>query len=320
MQSFTKHVHQFLMDQTTLLKDGYESHKHQILSKTLIYLGGLTTTLFVRILYLKIRNRLTKKPPQLYGVPFFGSLFTMIFWKNNFNTNLLPKYGDIVTYNVGTIKFCQINDLQLIKELFSSGKTNDRPSLGKIIFEPFGIQTPVSTCNVDENWSHRRKILMTCIARLLEKTQLEANITDILQRITYKQLNSNIENSIKTGGGKYIWYPRKCLANAAFNLIHLATFGKTLFLDDERYINYTESNKRGTENGTAAVLAQVLPKFIADITGLTAKMEIAKREIRNFVFVFLKGDFDEVTGKAKKSSDGIIEDPKTIAELLYNEF
>ena len=73
---------------------------------------------------------------------------------------------------------------------------------------------------------------MNSIAMLLDKSTLEENIAKILQKITYKELNEKLETTNNTNNNnRYIWYPRKFLRNAVFNVVYLAMFGKTISVD-----------------------------------------------------------------------------------------
>ena len=270
------------------------SSKHKWLVKTLFCAAGCASLLVFRIIVLKIRNKLLKRPPQLYGLPVIGSLLTMTIWQDTLRSKIFPSYGDAVSFSVGNFNRYEINDLQLANAIFS--KTVNRIAFGKTLFEPFGYVAPVTIVNNDENWSHRRKTIMGSIAMLLDKSTLEENIAKILQQITYKELNEKLEMN-----NKYIWYPRKFLQNAVFNVIYLAMFGKTILIDDPKYEIYLKSTKSGIEDAIGGLLSQSVPKFIADKIGLTRTAERYKKYL-NLLRKITQQDYETVVSNSSSNS------------------
>ena len=92
---------------------------------------------------------------------------TMIIYKKDFHLKLLPKYGDLVRFNIGGIPFYEINDAVLTEKIFS--KALNRTHLGKDLISRYGFETPVSGANNDEKWEHRRKTIMRNLNKILNK-------------------------------------------------------------------------------------------------------------------------------------------------------
>ena len=311
--------------------------QHPRVFQMLVGCGVCATILALRVVWIKVHNIIQKSPPQLYGLPFIGSLLTMIIWKNDFSRKLLPRYGDIVSFNVGSLKMYEINDLELMQAMFATA--NDRSSLFRFPFESNGVIPGVAVINNDEEWSFRRKAIMTSIVRLLNKSKLEENIPKILQTITYKELDSNLDlsldnnnSNININNSKYLWYPRECVRNAAFNVIYSAMFGKSLMIDNLKYIEYTKTGKECLDNMLAPLMAKNLPKLIADLTGFTKNSQIFGSSYKHFVTIAEK-DFQDVinnynTTNNESSSSSSSEsgmrndngDPSTLAECLVDEY
>ena len=73
--------------------------------------------LVIRSAFIYTRDKWHKYPPTLYGVPVFGSLFTMLYHGEHFNTKILPQCGPIVSHHIGSLFSAHnvtINDANLI--------------------------------------------------------------------------------------------------------------------------------------------------------------------------------------------------------------
>lgn len=82
-------------------------------------LGIITTWLYLRLAWRKWRTKMAKQPPEIYGLPIIGSFITLLIHKENFATSILPKYGDIVTYHLGSMQCYKLNDVELISKVFT---------------------------------------------------------------------------------------------------------------------------------------------------------------------------------------------------------
>ena len=91
--------------------------------KGLSAFGVGISLLLLRIAVKKIIGKIYKYPPQLYGLPMIGSLATLILWKDeHFNSELLPIYGDIVKYHIGSMTLYKINDVELLRKVYAKAK------------------------------------------------------------------------------------------------------------------------------------------------------------------------------------------------------
>ena len=96
-----------------------------------------------------------------------GSLVTTIIWKETFLAKILilPKYGELVTYNVVGRQVYKVNDAALMKQIFS--KVIDR---FLIVTTLFGTNEPgFGSINENKKWEHRRKKFMQSLALILNK-------------------------------------------------------------------------------------------------------------------------------------------------------
>ena len=207
--------------------------------KTGIMFGGCTAFLILRRIIMGIEGKINKRPPQLYGLPIVGSVFTMIIWNHEFGRRLLPKYGDIVMYNQGPFRMYAINDMQLLNCVFS--KATDRRAVDGTVFSHFGYEVPLVAVNNDRDWAIRRKTAMASMAKVISKKELEEQISVVLQEITFQELNSLLNNSNDNNNNHAVWYPRNFVRNAVFNVLYFALFGKSSALNDEIYQSYNQS-------------------------------------------------------------------------------
>ena len=118
------------------------------------------------MVYKSLRAKLDKSPPQLHGLPIIGSLLTMIVWKKTFLTKIIPKYGDIVIYDIPGMKLCKINDVNLAKKVLF--KIYDRPDMLSFIFNSLDIEPWF----VNINHNIRRQKFAQSLAFILNKLSL----------------------------------------------------------------------------------------------------------------------------------------------------
>ena len=93
--------------------------------------------------------RKPQKKNDPYGLPFCGSFFTMILLQSDFRNKLLPKYGDLVTYNLFNIKFYKINDIELTKHVFKLADC--RPTTMRKAYEKINGELAFGILNKDDN-------------------------------------------------------------------------------------------------------------------------------------------------------------------------
>ena len=299
--------------------------------KTGLIFGGCTAFLILRRVFMSVEAKINKRPPQLYGLPIIGSLLTMEIWSHKFFRNMLPKYGDIVMYNYGSERVYAINDMQLLNCVFRKAISR-LPFDGKM-FTSYGHEIPVVFATKDDNWGIRRKIAMASITKVMNKKELEERISVILQEITYKELNSLfVDNGSGSSGStgssnkKYaIWYPRKCLRNAVFNVIYFATFGKSSMIDDKIYQDYNESVKGFIGYALDAFLALTFGSFLTNVLGYAGGQRKFVSSL-DTLFKLTEKEFEEVIKDIESSQDSLKEEEekefeaKTIAQCIYQTF
>ena len=67
---------------------------------------------------LKLYYKMKKYPPVHIGVPYFGSIFSMAWFGNDFTNKILPSYGPITIHFVGSIHFTTIHHIHLIQQKY----------------------------------------------------------------------------------------------------------------------------------------------------------------------------------------------------------
>ena len=199
--------------------------------KTLVVCGLGVCLLVSRVIYKAVNGKINKSPPQLYGLPVFGSLFTLFYYKNKFRESILPKYGDLVTYNILHFKYYKINDLNLASKLLSATGAGHRAKIVDQVYTNIGIEPDFSMINDDKKWSYRRKKFMQSLTKVLNSSTVETEITKILNTVTFNYLNSKLNEN-----NQFLWYPRQSIRNITFNIIYYSLFGKILgmYADHDR--------------------------------------------------------------------------------------
>ena len=296
--------------------------------KTGIIFGGCAVFLILRNIYMAISAKIHKRPPQLYGLPVIGSLITMQIWKHDFGRKILPKYGDIVSYNYGITKIYKINDLQLLNAVFA--KAVGRMSENSHMFLSYKKEIPILFANSDRDWARRRKIAMTSITKVMNKKELEERIPVILQQITFQELNSlllknnnnnNNNNNTNSNNGYAIWYPRECLRNAVFNVIYFASFGKSSMINDDLYKEYNKSITDFVGYGLHAFLTIQLGKIVASIFGFTNGEKMFGSALSR-LYQLTEQEFKEITdiNVNKGTTTDDYKDTNTIAQCIYQTY
>ena len=109
------------------VKKWYQSRNSFI--KSVAKVAGISTILLIgdRI-YRHLSRKYNKYPPGLFGIPYFGSLFTFVYYDEwNLAVNILPHYGPITMHNMGNTKTITIHDYNIAKTMLESSHCNSRP-------------------------------------------------------------------------------------------------------------------------------------------------------------------------------------------------
>ena len=90
--------------------------------------GICVSVVLLRNVFNRIYRKIYKYPPGLFGIPYFGSFFTLAaYGDDKFYTKLMPKYGPIAMFNVGNTSMICINDANLIQTMYNSNYCLKRP-------------------------------------------------------------------------------------------------------------------------------------------------------------------------------------------------
>ena len=280
------------------------SFPERLLSRAVIAGGIVCGLSILRILYLKLQTKIYHYPPQLYGLPFIGSFATLWIWKSKFRTSILPKYGDVVKYNIGPLSFVKINDIKLGRKIFDIAL--DRAELFQSIFTNAGVK-PFFAFENGHAWSTRRKEIASGLTTMLQKSQVDANISHVLKNIIYEELDKRLDES---NNGEIMWNPHKFLVNIAFNTIFLALFNKTLKLDDPIFDEYCRCVTVFFENEIIAALAAKIPSIATYI--------LFNNKVKKFNYAMKKAD--EIVNQAyeeritSNKDDGIV----TLSDIIHS--
>ena len=314
----SKHLAQFARLRAEVLSKLNEYPVLQKHSRAISIAGIGVSLLLLRIVYKKIVNIIRKSPPELYGLPFIGSALTMVIWKNNFREVLVPKYGDLVTYSIGNMKFYKINNIDLANQVLSRRLQSTRPSMTSIAYKKANLEPDVVMVNKD--WEYRRKKLMSSLSIVLNSNKLESALCKILKNVTFDNFDSQLENN-----DKFLWYPRKSLHNTTFNVIYLAMFGKMLALDDPLFDEYNDAVELIRENLLGGwMAAKISNKTFKYVSGLTEKEQLFQLGARN-LHKLIKNDFQRSTGKTSDNNkdnngnDAVSDGVTSLAQCYAND-
>ena len=171
-----------------------------------------------------------------------------------------------------------------------------------------GVTPNFAAVNTSENWSQRRKLIAGGLARLLQKSAVDANITKVLKNIIYEELDRKID-----GNNECMWYPHRCAQNIAFNTVYLAMFNKILKLDDPLFIEYADCTTILLEQSIPVAIAAYIAgngrigKIISDI--ILGKQVKQYGDAMRQVYKHIRNDYNHVT-KSESDEDENIYDPK----------
>ena len=213
----------------------------------------------LRNLWIKIKVKIYKYPPQLVGIPFLGSLFTLIIFQESFSLKILPNYGDIVGFNLANVQYYRINNNEILQQILDLAL--DRHKKFTRVTLMLNLEPNVAIVNNDRNWLYRRRLLSVNLVSILNKRFVERNILNTLHKITFPKLDS-LENG-------QLWYSRKCIQNVTINSIYLAMFGNAdssnIFdLNNKRGLEYLECIHEMANYILPALLYDQLPRLIGE--------------------------------------------------------
>ena len=233
---------------------------HPIFNKYFLVCGISVSLLISRILFKKWIGHINKSPPQLYGLPFIGSLFTMIIYQNSFRDKILPKYGDLVTYNIANIKYYKINEIGLAKKILNIAK--DRPYVIDTVFQKANVEPGLGSINNDRDWMYRRKKLMKSLTQVLNSSKLNDklskeyinSVSDLLGNLMMAWIASKLPDIINKPLGLY--NKEKLFQFGAYKLHELVENDY-----DDAYKSYTKNSRK--HNKTAQMMMILMFVFQA---------------------------------------------------------
>ena len=256
MDLYTLKIPNVVVDAATKIK--------QVISKPnvrkwLPFGGVLSGLVIYRLIKQFVSKKHYKSPPiYRYDFPIIGSLFTLLLYPQEFRRDILPKYGDIVGYSVGNIKFYKLNDVLLTNKVYKL--TANRPAFMSGGYFFAGITPDVVLVNEDVQWGHRRKLLMSSLTATLNSRKVESEMNKILREITYEYLDSNNDNE------QFLWYPRHCVRNISFNVIYYSLFNKYYKLNNAKFVTYSHASDIFATNILSMNFAATLkPKFLGKL-------------------------------------------------------
>ena len=251
----------------------------------------ITSILAVHNIYKRVERKRSRYPPGLFGVPYFGSLFTLLYYKeDSFYMDLIPSYGPIVMHNIGQINFISLNDINLVKTMFNHKYCLNRCWQTSDLFESFAKQDGGSaggngSCSGmrmgfgkhnqrserigadfafgNELWSSRRKAMLNAINQIGTNGVIEPQLHHLLNVILYNVLEDNLDS----------WYPRLDLRNATFNVIFGALFGeeKQLARTNEQFVQLSYNLHRWIAEMGFAILANLF--YVPNIFGIKTRFD-----------------------------------------------
>ena len=213
---------------------------YPLLKKSVAVAGIGCCLLVLRNVFIYIRRKWHKHPPTLYGLPIFGSLFTMLHHGSKFNTHILPKYGPIVCHHIGSIftpSNITINDANLIKAIMQSKYCLDRPKFTQDIFTFQENQKVYQFTMINgEKWSQRRRFIVNSMTSMLNNKHIELELDSMLNHYCYPSIEKILAQN---GGVKAEWYPKKDIKFGLFYVLFNGLFGM-----------FNNNNNNNSENET----------------------------------------------------------------------
>ena len=181
-------------------------------------------------------------PAGPIGIPYFGSLFTVLYYKQQtFNLKLLPSYGPITMHAIGSTNVLTINDVNLVKAVLHNRACVERPSAFCNLFPKHSaISSPFVFNN--EKWYLRRLLLLNGMNKIANNKYIEKNLNNnILNKILYVRIEEHLHEA---------WMLSSDIKNISFNIMFSAIFGfyKNTGIDSVGDGTGTEINYLNSEN------------------------------------------------------------------------
>ena len=210
-----------------------------MLNKVIISCCGIAGVLLLRYAIKKIRGKILKQPPQLYGLPFIGSLFTLLLLKNKFNYQLSPQYGDILYYEILGAKFYRIQDTMLLRKVYDKALNRHPTHLEKdhLFTKIANVQEMATSMNHSKDHKMRRNLFIHSLTRMLNSSRLQLSLSKVMKSVTYSYLDLKLTNN----NDNYLWYSRELIRNLTFNTMYLTLFDKILDINDDLFKQYDKN-------------------------------------------------------------------------------
>ena len=258
---------------------------------------------------LSTRARNMCLPPPFVGVPYFGSLFTMMYLKQDFVLKYLPQKGPICSYHIGNQTFVTLNDAKLVQAVFKHECSVNRPSKLRS-----GASTNhLAFASVDEYWLDRRKLIMNAITRVANRNFMDKQIKYLCQKFVFPNIDQL--QGINRGYGETpwrLWYCKDDLHNCSFNMIFGSLFGikEQLGKNNKIYKLFDDSLTQTTQKFALTFLSRILS---LPIVNNIFQSQYAKHEIKQC---------EIATDYVNKHIDAFktaVQDENTILDEMYQE-
>lgn len=259
--AFVVKQHEYLRDMLSDVFEKYPKFSKKVLIPCSIGIATTIGTLIFRRLWMRFQRKRHHIPPGLYGVPIFGSFFTMLIHKSDFNRKILPSYGPISSYTFGNQLFIIINDSNLLKKCFKSNYLVNRPSgTQRLITQVFGFAS-ISTANDNnkDKWTERRKIIQTAVISTANKNFMDSNVKYLMNEFLFKKLDNLYFRNNSTEDR--LWYSKMDMRNASFNLIVGALFGNKYQMapNCKDFVEFSDLSEKFANLFGTAMVTEFLP-------------------------------------------------------------
>ena len=251
----------------------------------------------IRRIYLTIWQRRNQLPPFLHGVPYFGSLFAIGYYKRDFGLKLLPKYGPICSYNLGNQTVICLNDYSLVEKLFCHPNA--------VIQRPDKLRLPnreptLVSCNPQHNWCSRRNLILNAINSMSNCNFMDNQAKYLCEKIVFPNIDEYCFN-------KQEWYCRNDIHNCAFNMIFGSLFGEKCHIhkNDTEYNEFIQLNNSYVSTFGISFLARILwlPFGIENILfgNVRRKHETTHSNIHEYIKKYVNNSIEQLNTKSESN-------------------